>query len=120
MNTGEKLIATTEGVCKARSIRRVESERWNADEIMKVTGSPWKPYLYTDSDELLSRPPPPAIIQDDSTERAGRETDGIIVPRSFAITKKDLVKYGYTVKVQSIGTRYRTRYPQFSQNEAQM
>ena len=41
MNTGEKLIATTEGICKARSIRRrVESERWNADEIMKVTGNP--------------------------------------------------------------------------------
>ena len=44
MNTGEKLIATTEGVCKARSIRRrIESERRIADEIMKVTGSPWKP-----------------------------------------------------------------------------
>lgn len=95
MNTGEKLIATTEGVRKARSIRRrAGPERWNANEIMKVTGSSWKPYLYTDKDELLSRPPPPAIIKDDSKERAGRETDARIVPRSFAITKKDLVNYG--------------------------
>ena len=41
MNTGEKLIATTEGVCKARSSRRrPESERWDPDGIMEVTGSP--------------------------------------------------------------------------------
>ena len=44
MNTGAKLIAATEGVCKARSIRRrPENERWDTDGIMKVFGSPRKP-----------------------------------------------------------------------------
>ena len=34
MHTGKKLIATPEGVCKARSIRRrLESERWDPTEI---------------------------------------------------------------------------------------
>ena len=97
MNTGEKLIATTEGVCKARSIkRRPESERWDADEIMKVTGTPWKPYLFSESDELLSKPPQPVIIKEDGPVRADRDSDNPAIPRSFAITRRDLVNYGYT------------------------
>ena len=48
MHTGEKIVATPEGICKTRSIRRrIESERWDPDEIMKVTGTPWKPYLFS-------------------------------------------------------------------------
>ena len=43
MQTGEKLVATSEGVCKTRSIRRrVASERWDPIEIAKATGTPWK------------------------------------------------------------------------------
>ena len=62
MNTSEKLVATPDGVCKTRSIkRRRESERWDADEIAKVTGTPWKPYLHTDDDQLRSRAPEPVI-----------------------------------------------------------
>ena len=52
--------------------------------------------MCTESDELLSRPPPPAIIKGDSIERGGREADSPIVPRRFAITKKDFIDYGYT------------------------
>ena len=97
MHTGEKLIATTEGVCKTRSIRRkTEDERWNADEIMKVTGTPWKPYLYTENDELLTRPPPLGIIESDDAVKVPSETDEVPVPRSFAITRRDLENYGYT------------------------
>ena len=61
MHTGEELTATPEGVCKARSVRRrVGSEMWDPTDISKVTGTPWKPYLYSENDELLTRPPPPA------------------------------------------------------------
>ena len=46
MQTGEELVAKSEGVCKTRSIRRrIESERWDPTEIAKVTGTPWKPHL---------------------------------------------------------------------------
>ena len=97
MHTGEKLVATTEGVCKTRSIkRRIESERWDSTEISKVTGSPWKPYLYSDNDELLTQPPPPAIEKSDNENKSKPNADEQIVPRSFAILRKDLVNYGYT------------------------
>ena len=68
MPTGETIVATPEGICKTGSMRRrIESERWDPDEIMKVTGTPWKPYLFPDKDDLLTRPPPPAIdkLEDD-------------------------------------------------------
>ena len=97
VHTGEKLIATSEGVCKTRSIRRrIESERWDPEEIKKVTGTPWKPYLYSENDELLTRPPPPAIDRLEGRDRVPREVDIAPVPRSFAITRRDLVNYGYT------------------------
>ena len=97
MNTGEKLIATAGGVCKERSIRRrPANEMWDPDVILKVTSSPWKPYLFRKSDELLSKPPQPVIIKEDGTVRPDREIDNPIIPRSFAITRRDLVSYGNT------------------------
>ena len=46
MHTGEKLVATAKRECKTRSIRRrSESERWDADEIAKVTATPWNTYI---------------------------------------------------------------------------
>ena len=65
-HTVEKLVATTNGVCEARSIkRRIESERWDAERISKISGTPWKPYLYSEDDQLLSRAPAPAVVDDE-------------------------------------------------------
>ena len=97
MHTGEKLVATADGVCKTRSIRRrIESERWDADEIAKVTGTPWKPYRYSEDDQLLSRAPAPAIDRSADDAQRTRDQDSVVVPRSFAILRKDLVNHGYT------------------------
>ena len=86
LNTGEKLVATEEGVCKSRSIRRrVETERWSAEHISKVVGTPWKPYLHSADDKLLARAPQPALVKPDEREHLTKESDGIVVPRSFAI-----------------------------------
>ena len=63
---------------------------------MKVTWTPWKPYLFSDKDDLLKRPPPPAIDRLEGDRRVPRETDAAQIPRGFAITRKDLVNYGYT------------------------
>lgn len=90
MQTGEKLVATSEGVCKTRSIRRrLETERWDPIETAKVTGTPRKPYLHSDKDELLTQPPPPAIEKIASDEQAKHETDLQAVPRNFAILRRD-------------------------------
>ena len=97
MHTGEKLVATATGVCKARSIkRRIESERWDAEEISKINGTPWKPYLYSEDDQLLSRAPAPAVVDDPDNPKKIRELDKEAVPRSFSIQRKDLVNHGYT------------------------
>lgn len=63
---------------------------------MKVTGAPWKPYLFSDKDDLPTRPPPPAIDKLESDRQTIRETDAAQIPRSFAITRRDLVNDGYT------------------------
>lgn len=84
-------------VCKKRSIRtRTESERWNPTEIAKETGTPWKPYLHPDKDELLTQPPPPAIENINIGDKSKSKVDVQIVPRSFAILRKYLINYGYT------------------------
>lgn len=95
MHTGEKLVATSEGICKTGSTRR-RAERWKADGIMKPTGTPWKPCLYTGKDYLLSKPPPRAIIKNDDAGRMPREVDEAPVLHSVAITRRDLVNCGYT------------------------
>ena len=42
--TDEVRIGTASGIVKARSVRRrPESERWNAEAIRKIVGTPWEP-----------------------------------------------------------------------------
>ena len=97
MHTGEKLVATENGVCKTRSIRRrVEAERWDPEKITKVTGTPWKPYIHSEDDKLLTRAPQPALDKAEDGRDQVKEVDDNVVPRSFAILRKDLVNHGYT------------------------
>ena len=97
MNTSERLVATPDGVCKTRSIRRrIESERWDVEEIAKVTGTPWKPHLHSDDDQLRSRAPAPRIERNAPGTTDQKEKDSIPVPRSFSIMRKDMVNHGYT------------------------
>ena len=98
MHTGEKLVATENGVCKTRSIRRrVEAERWDSEEITKVTGTPWKPYIHSEDDKLLTRAPQPALDKAEDGRDQVKEVDDNVVPRSFAILRKDLVNHGYYI-----------------------
>ena len=97
MHTGEKHVVTADRICKTRSIRRrIESERWDGDEIAKVTGTPWKPHLYSEDDQLLSKAPAPVIDRHPKNPQRNRELDKALIPRRFAITRKDLVNHGYT------------------------
>ena len=105
LHTGKKCVATSEGVCKTRSIRRrPEDERWKVDEIIKVTGTPWKAYLYTEKDGMLSKPPPPAVIRNYDAGRLPKEVNEAPVPQIVAITQRDSVNYGR--RVATIGAEH--------------
>ena len=53
--------------------------------ISKVTGTPWKPYLYTEANKQLARAPVPALDKPAADEHEEKEKDKAIVPKSFAI-----------------------------------
>ena len=90
-------MATEEGACKTRSLRkRIEDERLDSTEIGKVVGTPWKPYLHSEDDKLLSRAPQPALEKTDVEDQRTRESDESVVPCSFAMLRKDLDYHGYT------------------------
>ena len=98
INTGEKIVATPDGIIKVRSIRRkLESERWRAEDCANVKRYPWKQYDGVDDDQVHIRPPlpttPPAPKEED---RVQVKRDGETVPRPFSILRRDLVDYGYT------------------------
>ena len=96
LNSGEKIVATEDGIIKVRSIRRkLESERWNVEDHMLIKRFPWRPYEASEEDEVHIRPPQPVTpVPRDAAPQQQR--DGEVVPRPFSITKRDLVNYGYT------------------------
>ena len=97
IDSGEKLIGTPEGVIKVRSIRRkLEAERWVAEQHDALTCLPWKPYSNTDDDTILMRPPVASTVAHPSETAKQVHRDEERVPRSFTIQKRDLVNYGYS------------------------
>lgn len=96
INSGEKVIATKDGIIKVRSIKRkLESERWNPIEHSWINQYPWKPYHNSEEDEVHIRPPQPVTPPVGQT-MAPRQKDGEVVPKPFNILRKDLINYGYT------------------------
>ena len=57
LGSGEKVVATENGIIKMRSIkRRLESERWNEHEQQWINRFPWKPYSDSETDDVHVRP----------------------------------------------------------------
>ena len=78
---------------KTRTFRRMpENERWSAESITSVTGTPWKPTEFDDSDKLKIRIPGPEEPPVADPHVRGEDSQ----PRNFMIYKKDLERYGYT------------------------
>ena len=91
--TGENIVINEDKVIHPRSIRRKpESERWNKERVAEITALPW---------EAAHDSAPPALQQPEFEEKpkidvAPEFEDADIVPRTFRIMHRDLIKYGYT------------------------
>ena len=52
-STNEAKIGTPSGVLRARTVRRrLEAERWRADDVLTVAGTPWNPVPGTDASRM--------------------------------------------------------------------
>ena len=52
--TGELIIGTNQGIVKARDFKRIadSSQRWNAESLKNIKGSPWKPNPEVNDSEI--------------------------------------------------------------------
>jgi hypothetical protein len=100
--SGELLVATSLGVRKCRSIRRLPlQERWGLDSLNWVKNVPW--HLYR-GDSLADGDIPEDNAVEPEPVVAGARDDqaGVVVkmrappPRSFQIRKEDAEKHGYS------------------------
>ena len=95
--TGEFIIGDEHGVWKTRTLhRKPVEERWDAEDLRKVTGVPWKNSSEDPEADGEDLPEIIKLMDDDEAQRHQDEAIKDAVPRSFAIKKEDLIKYGYT------------------------
>jgi hypothetical protein len=100
--SGEIIVGTKSGVWKTRTIQRKPHEyRWCQDNVEMVGGVPWN----TNAEDKGDEPDgdiPKVVIKLDQRNEGEKESEvireSVEVPRSFAITKADLEKHGYTLK----------------------
>ena len=60
LTSGEFLVGPKGGVPKTRSThRKPEDQRWILDEIRQLKGTPWKPYQFSDDNNIKLRWPTP-------------------------------------------------------------
>jgi len=95
--SNEVIIGTSEGVVKARSIRRNESEEesWCKDKFDKIKGTPWQPVPGVGSEQIKvavalpdADPPVKGQVEVQDPEE--------VMMRQFKMTKKDFERFGYT------------------------
>lgn len=73
---------------------KTEEERWNAQMIDQMKGSPWKPYAFTEDDKL--RVWLPRFSEDKHNGIKERRVAEDPAPRAFGLIKRGLITYGYT------------------------
>ena len=97
LTSGEPLVETKDGVFKTRSMhRKPPEERWDAEQILQLKGTPWKPYLFSDDDKIKIRVPAPVDGTDDERRLRASIQERGAMPRTFKIEKRDVLRYGQT------------------------
>ena len=117
--SSEVLIGTPEGVVRARAVkRRPEDERWRADAILNVAGTPAKPnpqmpghdipvhiHVQFDADQSLPGEPAPARVETES--------------RRTYLKARDFQKHGWTEGCKGAeGSRQEVWHPGHTQRHA--
>ena len=94
----EVLVGTTEGVFKARSIKRKPYEtRWSHEQITSMRGTPWRPCPHLTDDSIRIKPPTCSSAEPPrATESEASSATDPIAPRRLRIERRDLEKVGYT------------------------
>jgi hypothetical protein len=100
--SGELLVATSSGVRKCRSIRRLPlQERWGLDSLNWVKNVPW--HLYRGDSLADGDIPEDNAVEPEPVVAGARDGQaGVVVkmkappPRSFQIRKEDAEKHGYS------------------------
>jgi hypothetical protein len=113
-HTNEHIIGTEDGFVKCRAIHpREESQRWNADAMMKIRGSPWKPNPNRKSLRITTR-----IVtgDDDESEVEGEDPDKDpeVASEEFEIkvdSNEDEDRIREDVKQAKHRERFEARYP---------
>ena len=98
--SNELMIATSEGIIKVRSVRRLPVERrWSEDCVGWVKWAPWNEYK--DAENADGEVPEGIPIEEKVNSSGSGERVVYIdtrdkAPREFYISKKNAEKYGYT------------------------
>jgi len=96
--SGEVIVGTEEGVFRTRTVKRKpKEERWLQENVGRVVGVPWK----TSKDDEGDGPAREGVIKIDAKVMGEAEEEGVrtsppLIPRSFTITRGDLVEHGFS------------------------
>ena len=87
----EKIVATSEGALRVRTIRRLpEAERWVKEDVLNIPCSPAAPI------DGVKEEPVPAVLHADVPRRPAEPAEFPLNRRRMKITKADLLQHGYT------------------------
>ena len=95
LRTGEVLIGTRSGVVRARTIRRrLEGERWSAEEALGIKGTPWEPTPGVNPELIPTAVRRPPVAGEDMEVPPAAEPG--LTARRTPLRKADFVSFGYT------------------------
>ena len=120
--TTERIVGDAEGVYVVQSVRKVEERsRWNAELLLSVKGTPWKP-MPGDGTSLEVELPQPISIAPELPHIIAAAPTAYVqerAPRRVYITKTDLDRWGYTAGCQACNdTRAGSRSPGTNHSQA--
>jgi len=100
--TGEAMIAVTNGITKAGTIRRTSiNRRWDAERVRGICGSPWKMTVANDEEAEKESPKagePKVRFMTEAEKATGVEVqeEDEVKPGRVRLMKEDYLEHGFT------------------------
>ena len=97
-DTGEGIIGTSEGTVKARDFKKLAdvTQRWNADRIKALQGTPWQPVPGKNEEAIPVR----VRLAEEGSIQPSPDSIGEPKPeikRRARISRNDVIRVGYTI-----------------------